>query len=148
MTVLPLVALAAQSPLVPILHHPNAQAVHMMFYFDFRPEKNPYFARFERIPLSPFWASLAAQPAGSVRVAAAPFYFESFNWDAPRWEQVSRQSVIPGYLTGLCVDRRWGEVPQGRAFRFRNAVHLADSRDPCAAENRLHRLAEALCADR
>ena len=127
MTVLPLGALAAQSPLVPMLHHPNAEAVHMMFYFEFRPEKNPYFARFERIPLSPFWASLAARPAGSVRVAAAPLHFESFNWDAPRWEQVSRQSVIPGYLTGLCVDRRWGEVPQGCAFRFRNAAHLADA---------------------
>jgi hypothetical protein len=34
---------------------------------------------------------------------------------------------MPGYLTGLCVDRRWGEVPQDPAFRFRNAVHLADA---------------------
>jgi hypothetical protein len=126
-TVLPLGALAAQSPLAPMLRHPNAQTAHMMSYFEFRPEKNPFFGRFDRIPLSPFWASLAAQPAGSVRVAAAPFYFESFNWDAPRWERASRQTVVPGYLTGLCVDRRWGEVPQGPAFRFRNAVHLADA---------------------
>ena len=29
------------------------------------------------------------QPAGSLRIAAAPFYFESYDWDAPRWEAVS-----------------------------------------------------------
>ena len=126
-TALPLVALAAQSPLAPMLRHPNTQTVHMMFHFEFRADRNPFFRRFDHIPLSPFWASLATLPAGTVRVAAAPFYFESFNWDAPRWERLSRQTVLPGYLTGLCVDRRWGEVPQGAAFRFRNAVYLADA---------------------
>ena len=123
----PLVALATQSALAPMLRHPNAQTAHMMFHFEFRPGRNPFIGRFDHIPLSPFWASLAERPAGSVRVAAAPFYFESFDWDAPRWERVSRQTVMPGYLTGLCVDRRWGEVPQDPAFRFRNAVHLADA---------------------
>ena len=128
-TAVPFVALAAQSPLAPMLRHPNAQTLHALYHFDFRPETNPYLTWFEdHIPLSPFWASLAVRPAGSVRVAAAPFYFESFNWDAPRWERVSRQTVLPGYLTGLCVERRWGEVPQGPMFRFRNAVHLADER--------------------
>jgi hypothetical protein len=81
----------------------------------------------EKIPLSPFWASLAALPRGSLRIAAAPFYFESYDWDAPRWERISGQSVIPGFLTGLCLQNRPGEVPQTPAFRFRNAVHLADS---------------------
>lgn len=123
---LPVAALVATTPLAPMLRHPNAQTNHLMHYFDFRAERNPYFPRFELIPLSPFWASLATRPPGSVRVAAAPFYFESFNWDAPRWERISRQTVLPGYLTGLCVDRRWGEVPPGPTFRFRNAVHLAD----------------------
>lgn len=123
---LPLAALLAGTPLAPMLRHPNAQTNHLMHYFDFRAERNPYFARFELIPLSPFWASLATRPAGSLRIVAAPFYFESFNWDAPRWERISGQTVLPGYLTGLCVDRRWGEVPPSPTFRFRNAVHLAD----------------------
>jgi hypothetical protein len=122
----PFIALAAQSPLAPMLRRPNAQTLSMMFHFDFRPAHNPFPARFDHIPLSPFWGSLASQPAGSVRVAAAPFYFESFNWDAPRWERISGQTVLPGYLTGLCVERRWGEVPRDPLFRFRNAVHLAD----------------------
>ena len=125
-TVLPIVALAAQSPLVPMLRRPNAQTLHAMYHFDFRPDRNPYLKWFDQVPLSPFWAGLAVRPAGSIRVAAAPFYFESFNWDAPRWERVSGQTVLPGYLTGLCVERRWGEVPLGPMFRFRNAVHLAD----------------------
>ena len=127
MAVLPLVALAVQSPLVPLLRHPNAQTVHFVHYLDFRADHNPYLPHIESIPMSPFWATLAAQPAGTLRIAAAPFYFESYDWDAPRWERASRQTVIPGFLTGLCVDRRWGEVPQAPEFRFRNAVHLADT---------------------
>jgi hypothetical protein len=123
---LPVIALAVQSPLAPMLRHPNAQTVHLVYHVDFRPEKNPFLPYIEAIPLSPFWGSLSVQPAGSLRIAAAPFHFESYNWDAPRWERVSGQTVLPGYLTGLCVDKRAGEVPQDPAFRFRNAVHLAD----------------------
>lgn len=87
---------------------------------------NPYVPHLEGIPLSPFWAGLAANPQGSLRVAAAPFYFESYDWDAPRWERTSGQTVLPGLLTGLCVEQRWGEVPPDPRFRFDNAVHLAD----------------------
>ncbi len=125
---LPVIALAAQSPLEPMLRHPNAHALGSVHYMDFRPEKNPILPYQEAIPVSPFWASLATAPPGSLRIAAAPFYFESYDWDAPRWEARARQVVLPGFLTGLCVDRRWGEVPQDPRFRFRNAVHLADER--------------------
>jgi hypothetical protein len=124
---LPCVALAAFSPLVPLLHHPNTQTLQLENYIDFRPGKNPLSARIEAIPLSPFWTIQASQPANSLKIAAAPFYFESYNWDAPRWERLSGQTVIPAYLTGLCVDQRWGEVPRDLAYRFRNAVHLADA---------------------
>ena len=34
---------------------------------------------------------------------------------------------MPGYLTGLCVDQRFGEVPATPEFAFRNAVHLASA---------------------
>jgi hypothetical protein len=132
---LPIFVLAAQSPLAPMLRHPNGQTVHMMYQFDFRPEKNPFLQRFDLMPLSPFWQSLAARPAGSVRIAAAPFYFESYDWHAPRWELRSRQTVLPGYLAGFCTDRRWGEVPQSPMFNFRNAVHLAD--DAALARQRI-----------
>ncbi len=124
---LPVALLAAQSPLVPLLRRPNGQTQHLVNYIDFRADHNPYVPQFKAMPLSPFWQSLASKPAGSVRIAAAPFYFESFDWDAPRWERLSGQTVLPGYLTGLCVDHRPGEVPRDSRFRFTNAVHLADA---------------------
>jgi len=123
----PAAALAIDTPLTDIARHPNAQTIHLVYHVDFRPERNPYLPYMAKIPLSPFWARLAGEPRGSLRVAAAPFYFESYDWDAPRWERTSGQTVIPGYLTGLCVDARAGEVPQSSAFRFANAVHLADT---------------------
>jgi len=123
---LPCAALAFESPLAPMLRYPSTQTNGLVFYMDFRPAKNLFLPYTEAIPLSPFWQSLAGEPAGSQRIAAAPFYFESYNWDAARWERLSHQRVLPGYLTGLCVDQRGGEVPQSPLFDFRNAVHLAD----------------------
>ncbi len=122
----PVAVLAVGSPLAEIARHPNAQTIHLVYHVDFRPERNPYLPYMAKIPLSPFWAHLAREPRGSLRIAAAPFYFESYDWDAPRWERVSGQTVIPGFLTGLCIDARAGEVPPTPAFRFANAVHLAD----------------------
>jgi hypothetical protein len=122
----PAAVLAVGSPLAEIARHPNAQTIHLVYHVDFRPERNPYLPYMAKIPLSPFWAELARERRGSLRIAAAPFYFESYDWDAPRWERVSGQTVIPGFLTGLCIDARAGEVPHTPAFRFVNAVHLAD----------------------
>lgn len=124
--VIPVLALGSASPLVELARHPNAQTVHLLYHVDFRADHNPYLPYMEKIPLSAFWSSLAARPRASLRIAAAPFYFESYDWDAPRWERLSGQTVIPGFLTGLCVERRAGEVPSSPEFRFRNAVHLAD----------------------
>jgi Dolichyl-phosphate-mannose-protein mannosyltransferase len=123
---LPCVALASQSPLPEMLRRPNAQTLHLAYHFDFRRERNPALPHLDAIPLSPFWTRLAAQPSGGPRVAVAPFYFESYDWDAPRWENLSGRTVVPGYLTGLCMDQRWGEVPPDARYRFDNAVHLAE----------------------
>ena len=123
----PIALLAHDSPLTELTRHPNAQTVHLVYHVDFRPERNPYLPYMAKIPLSPFWARLASEPRGSVRIAAAPFYFESYDWDAPRWERVSGQTVMPGFLTGLCVDARAGEVPRTPLYRFANAVHLVDA---------------------
>jgi hypothetical protein len=132
---IPAVALAAQTPLRPMLSRPNSETLHFLYHFDFRPGRNPYPPYMAGIPLSRFWQDLASRPAQSVRIAAAPFYFESYDWDAPRWERISRQRVIPGFLTGLCVDERPGETPDTPAFRLRNAVHLADAGE--IARNRI-----------
>jgi len=131
---LPVGLLAVQSPLAPLLRYPNSQTQHLVNYIDFRPDQNPYLPQFEAMPLSPFWASLAARSPGSLRIAAAPFYFESYDWDAPRWERLSTQTVVPGYLTGLCAGSRSGEMPRDSRYHFANAVHLADDDDLDAKE--------------
>ena len=46
---LPVVLLAAQSPLAPLLRHPNSQTQHLVNYLDFRPDINPYARQFEAL---------------------------------------------------------------------------------------------------
>jgi hypothetical protein len=48
---LPVVLLAASSPLAPLLRHPNSQTQHLVNYIDFRPANNPYIPQFEATPL-------------------------------------------------------------------------------------------------
>jgi hypothetical protein len=125
--VIPILLLALQSPLDDMLRRPNTNLTHSIFSFDFRPGHNLIMNRaINDIPLSSYWSQLASRPRDSLRIAVAPFYFESYNWDAPRWERISGQTIIPAYLSGLCVDWRLGEIPNIERFKFRNAVFLSD----------------------
>ena len=130
--VLACAGLAVTSPVREWWERPNRHALHMQYYFDFREGRNLFGPHLDGIPDSAFWRTLSRQRPGSLRVAVAPFYFESFNWNAPEWERESGQAVIPAYLTGFCVDWRWGEVPARLPFAFRNAVHLSDAREMAA----------------
>ncbi len=123
---IPLVALAAPTPLSPVLVHPNGNGLHSLYQFDFRPEHDPIRIFMDGIPLSPWWSRLADRPPGSLAIAVAPFPTESVGWDAPRWQRLSRQRVLSGFLTPLCATARVNEVPDDARFRFRNAVHLGD----------------------
>jgi hypothetical protein len=123
---LPVVALAGTTPLWPLLQHPNANSLHIVYQFDFRPEHNPILPFMDGIPLSPWWARLGAAQPGSLAIAVAPFPIESAAWDAPRWQRLSRQRVVQGMLTPLCENPRPNEVPDDARFHFRNAVHVAD----------------------
>jgi len=121
-------AMAATGPLPAWSVHPTTHRLGVGFLYDFREHRNAALASQRAIPLSPWWRTLAERPRGSVVVAAAPFAFESYDWDAARWERISRQRVVPGWLTGLCVERRPGELPVRDGLRFANAVRLADAR--------------------
>ena len=123
---LPLLALAATTPLRPLLSYPNANGTHATYAFDFRAGRNPVARIMDGIPLSPWWASLASRPSGSLAIAVAPFPTETAGWDAPRWQRLSRQRILHGFLVPLCADPRPTEVPDDGRFRFRNAVHLGD----------------------
>lgn len=119
-------AYAWQSPLHFLLAKPNSHVTQARFQFDFRPAHNRV-ARYQRetLPVSPFWDRLSAEPGDSLRIAAAPFYFETHHWDGPRWEQASGQRVWPAFLAGFCADRRPGEVPDNGRFALRNAWWLS-----------------------
>ena len=125
---LPVIARAATTPLAPVLAQPNGNSLHLLYEFDFRPAHNPLVAHMSAIPLSPWWTGLAARPRASLAIAVAPFPVESAGWDAPRWQRLSRQVILSGFLSGICPTARVNEVPDDARFAFRNAVHLADAR--------------------
>ena len=122
----PVLLLALTSPLRPLLQYPNANSLHSVYEFDFRPQHNPVLRMMDGIPLSPWWERLGDRPPGSLAIAVAPFPTESVGWDAPRWQRLSRQRILHGLLTPLCANPRPTEVPDDGRFRFRNAVHLSD----------------------
>jgi hypothetical protein len=124
---LPAVALAATTPLAPVLAHPNANSQHLLYQFDFRSAHNPLIEHMAPIPLSPWWTTLAARAPGSLRIAVAPFPVATSAWDAPRWQRISRQRVLSGFLTGVCSTPRPNDVPDDARFEFRNSVHLANT---------------------
>ncbi|MDX2463898.1 MAG: glycosyltransferase family 39 protein [Porticoccus sp.] len=129
-TTLPVLLLMCYySPLSGILANPNSNSLHSVFRFDFRPEKNLISLYQSDFPVSPFWYQLAALPRDTLKIAASPFSFESHHWDAARWEQISHQRVMPGYLVGFCADHRWGEVPNNRSYKFKNVGYLSDQSD-------------------
>ena len=124
-----LLLMAFHSPLFRILAKPNSNSLHSVYQFDFRDDKNLISLYQKDFAVSPFWKQLAKFPRDSLKIAAAPFSFETHHWDAARWEQISQQRVMPGFLNSFCVTKRWGEVPKGRGFRFRNVAYLDDQLD-------------------
>lgn len=122
------------SPLPQLVRHPNSYRLSYYWQFDFRPRHNPVVPAFDSVPLSPFWAGLAARPAGSLTVAVAPYRFESTAWLGPIWERASHQRVVPAFLSGSCVPWLYGEVPPDPRFQFRNGVHVAQPRAALARQ--------------
>lgn len=121
--------LIASSPLAGLLHQPNSNTLHPIFYFEFRLEKNEIDQYLLKHSYSDFWKSLSSVSPQSKKIAVAPWYFESQFWHAPIWEKTSKQYAVPGFLLGLCVQERAGEVPNSPRFRFRNVSYLANPQD-------------------
>lgn len=119
-------ALVGSSPLRDWMREPTSYRLGIYQLYDFRSGANAARGTLSLIPMSPFWSTLAGQPPDTLLIAAAPFRFESYDWDGPRWERKSRQRVIPGWLTGLCVEHRPGEIPAREGYGFTNAVRLSD----------------------
>ncbi len=114
------------SPLPAQLRTPNSNTLHVVAQLDFRDGNNAVIPFLNAFPISPFWATLANAPAGSMTIAVAPFRFEGFDWPAPVWESVSKQRVIPAFLSGSCEKWLHGNAPHDARFAFRNAVYVDD----------------------
>jgi len=123
----PCVALALGSPLPPLLHLPNSYTSSIVAQFDYRPSRNIVVGRLQGAPGSPFWQRFSSAPPNSLRIAVAPFQFESFNWNGASWERTSGQRIVPAWLSGSCRTRRFGEMPHESRFVPRNAVYIADA---------------------
>jgi len=128
---LPILVLISGTPLKDSLRKPNSNTLHSYFQFDYRKDQSGSVKENmeSRIPLSPWWKTLLERPRESELIATAPYYNFSPKWDAPRWEKLGRQRIIPGFLTGLCIDRREGELPDDDRFAMRNAVHLGNEEE-------------------
>ncbi len=115
------------TPLPHQLRFPNSNSLHLEAQMDYRASENAFIPFIRKFPLSPFWNSLSAAPAGSITLAVAPFRFESFDWPAPVWESISKQRVIPAFLSGTCEPWLYGNTPNDTRFRFRNAANAGDA---------------------
>ncbi len=124
-----LLLVAYYSPLPKILTKPNSNSLHSVYQFDFRAEKNLIALYQKDFPVSQFWQQLASLPQDSLKIAVSPFSFETHHWDAARWEQISQQRIMPAYLAEFCSVHRWGEVPQGHGYRFKNVGYLSNQND-------------------
>lgn len=113
------------SPIWGLIKKPNSHTQHLVFSISFKQNTNVIKNILEKHPFSPFWKTLRNQP-NRYKIAIAPWYFESNNWDGPIWENLSKQHIIPGYLIDLCTKKRYGEVPNNEKFNFENVSYLSD----------------------
>ena len=116
------------SPLSELLKKPNSNTLHSMYAIDFRYGENIIEDILKSRSVSPFWMTLKDYPI-SDKIAVAPWFFESYNWDGPIWEKTSQHYIIPGMLINLCNDNRKGEIPNNSQFIFKNLAYLADKND-------------------
>jgi hypothetical protein len=119
------------TPYPETLRRPNSYTQHSYFQLDYRESANEVKTYWlHEYHASPFWIDVRKHGKGSITVAVAPFRYPTYEWPAPRWEEDSRQRVIPAYAWGWCAKSRYGEVPIHDArFRFRNAVHLGEPKE-------------------
>jgi len=120
--------IAMHSPLNALLKTPNSNTLHSLFTIDYRNGENKVKNHMQERSISPFWRTLKDYPS-NYKIAVAPWFFESYNWDAPYWEENSKHYIIPGMLIDLCIEKRQGEVPKNHQFKFNNLAYLADDKD-------------------
>ncbi|MGD9021939.1 MAG: hypothetical protein PVF46_09080, partial [Lysobacterales bacterium] len=108
--------------------YPNQFMGHMAYQADYAAARNRYAQHYSLADtdVPAFYRQMARMPAGSVTLAVAPWYME-WHWNAWHlYQQVHRQRIIAGFISGLCVEDTYGEFPPGQdGLEFDNVVHLS-----------------------
>ncbi|MCF6301216.1 MAG: hypothetical protein L3J52_08895, partial [Proteobacteria bacterium] len=123
--ILLVILLLIYSPIRSLVQYPNSNTLHSFYKFSYKQDQNTIAQVFEEIPLSKFWNFFENSDPGEYKIAAAPWFFQSYSWDALRWQQKSRQQIFPAYFSGCCVDKRKGEIPFGDRIKLKNMVYLS-----------------------
>lgn len=96
---------------------------HASFQADYLPER--YFERFRPAHVSSFYEQLAREPAGSLTIVEAPWYF--FWHGLAYLQRLHGQHVVVGFVDPDSDTVRPGEVPRARdRIQLRNSLHVAD----------------------
>jgi len=117
------------SPIRSLTQYPNSNTLHSFYKFSYKQDQNTIAQVFEKIPISRFWNLFEDSDPGEYKIAAVPWFFQSYSWDALRWQQKSRQLIFPAYFSGFCVDKRKGEIPFSNRIKLKNMVYLSQIED-------------------
>jgi hypothetical protein len=119
-------------PLGRTYYAPNGFTNHAAFqYYPYFDDARNHYKRDLSRPVSAFYTELGRQPAASLRLLEAPWYYEWHYNPYPFYQRVHRQRVAIGFVKSEPFPS--GELPAfDRRFRFSNFVHLQDRHDICA----------------
>lgn len=108
---------------------------HMAYQFDYDWQRNVYNQALDNQPVSPFYEELARQAPRSRHIVLVPWYME---WHWNRWyldQAVHQQRVSAGFLSGFCVEQRYGEYSSASPkVDMENVRHLSDMSDASVHE--------------
>jgi len=127
-----MVLMVMSSSLRDIYYYPNNFTNHgaFQYYPSLDAMRNPYINALSR-PISVFYRDLGRQPAASLRIVEAPWYYQWGLNPYPIYQRVHRQRVAIGFV-------REESFPIGEAgpfdprFRLHNSVHVQDMNGLCA----------------
>ena len=114
------------SPHAELLRRPNNFTLHSYYQFDYRNSPNGTREYVDRIPTSPYWATLGRLPPDTLRIAIAGHGFESYYIGDVRWQPIHRQRLFNAQLSMYCTPPLPGEALPGSGIRLANAVTLAE----------------------
>lgn len=133
-----LAGLVASGPLLVTYGQLNQFAGAARYHHDYDFGRNAYVLKLEQIELPPIYETMAETPGEWVLIES-PWSFESHITPLVHFQRIHQMPIVIGMMTGLCVERFYGEFPHNdphRRWLFKNFVHLADLPQALSDRNR------------